>query len=443
MPFGRKAVGHKKVPALPLWRARTVDFDRVYERVFKPAIAAVELPEGGRLVPRRADEDLLAGIISEEMFGYLEYSRIVLADISAQNANVFYELGVRHRARESGTAIFRQADAAMPFDINQVRAFPYEYQPESSAARSRDLIVKVLRESLAQLRVDSPVQVALGRQKNETDRQPALEALLRGAEEDLAHQDRPAAASKYEQAVSHFNAGALVKLRLAIMYRDLGRWEDARQQLLAVTEEMPSYAEAHRELGIVENKRYQRLRLSAAATGEPTGEDALRRAIALAPNDYDALASLGGILKREGNNEEAFAMYRRATEASAGHPYPLLNAIKLQALATGRLVLDERTRAQLQRAERMRAAQAEDRPPSDAPWCFFDLAEIRLYLGDGKGFTDTVDQGISHAYARWQLVTFRESLALLGRVPEREPIEEERLFRALERLTEAEHQLIA
>ena len=44
------------------------------------------------------------------MFHYIEYSRFALADISGLNANVFYELGHRHRVHEAGTVIFRQTD---------------------------------------------------------------------------------------------------------------------------------------------------------------------------------------------------------------------------------------------------------------------------------------------------------------------------------------------
>src|SRR5829696_1744802 len=117
-----------------------IDFDSIYKKIFEPAINAVRLPEGGSLVARRADDDFLAGNISTEMFAYIEYSRFAVADITGLNPNVFYELGVRHRARETGTAIFRIADAPLPFDINQIRAFPYAYEPRTQVAKSRDLI---------------------------------------------------------------------------------------------------------------------------------------------------------------------------------------------------------------------------------------------------------------------------------------------------------------
>src|SRR4051794_13877947 len=150
MPFGPKSMGE-----------RQVDFDVIYDEVFRPAITSVPLPEGGCLEPRRTDRDFFTGDITLEMFRYLEYSRFALADISGLNANVLYELGVRHRARASGTAIFRQADVSIPFDIRTIKAFPYAYEPAAHAEESRQLIARVLRESLVENREDSPVRNSL------------------------------------------------------------------------------------------------------------------------------------------------------------------------------------------------------------------------------------------------------------------------------------------
>src|SRR5690242_15539994 len=119
MPFGKKAVSDDQ------GKSRTIDFDPIYHDIFEPAIRAVSLPEGGTLSPRRTDQDFFAASIPQDMFEYLEYSRIALADITGLNANVLYELGVRHRAQESGTVILRQPGALIPFDIAQIKAFPY------------------------------------------------------------------------------------------------------------------------------------------------------------------------------------------------------------------------------------------------------------------------------------------------------------------------------
>src|SRR5258707_1257412 len=121
------------------------------------------------------------------MFQYLEYSRFAMADISGLNFNVAYELGVRHRAREAGTGIFRQGQSAPPFDISSIKAFPYEYTPADEADKARALITRVLMESLVRNRLDSPVRLALNAQRQSG----AIDDLLKQAEDAIRNQDWP------------------------------------------------------------------------------------------------------------------------------------------------------------------------------------------------------------------------------------------------------------
>ena len=65
-----------------------MNFDKLYDDIFVPAISLVSLPEGGKLEPRRTDKDFFSGDIKLEMFQYLEYSRFALADISGLNFNM-------------------------------------------------------------------------------------------------------------------------------------------------------------------------------------------------------------------------------------------------------------------------------------------------------------------------------------------------------------------
>jgi len=395
MPFGRK-------PVLD----RTVDFAAIYADVFAPAIAAVALPEGGQLAPRRTDQDFFAGHISQEMFEYLEYSRLALADISGLNANVFYEIGVRHRARASGTVIFRQAGAPLPFDINQIKAFDYRFADAAEQEQSRRLIARVLAETVAEVRLDSPVQQALRAQARD------LDPLLREAEEALRHGDRATAAARLGAAVQAAPHEPLPRVRYGIVLRDLDRLPEALEQFTRATALGPGDAAAWRERGVVENLLFRQA--APPAAGVPDGEASLRRAVELDGNDFDALSSLGGVLKRRGRLDEALACYRRSAEVSGGHPYPLLNALKLQAAATGALDLDPKQRRLLRRAEQMRQGQAASTPPYDAPWCFFDLAEIRLYGGDADGFQKTLALALDHCDHNWQAQTFRRGLQLLA-----------------------------
>ena len=69
-----------------------IDFDRIYQSAIKPGI------EGAGLQPIRADEEELGGIIHRPMFERLLVCAYALADLTTSNANVLYELGVRHTA---------------------------------------------------------------------------------------------------------------------------------------------------------------------------------------------------------------------------------------------------------------------------------------------------------------------------------------------------------
>lgn len=68
----------------------------------------------------RADQIGKPGIISRQIFDYLVKSRLVIADLSFHNPNVFYELAVRHMLKRPVVQISRISDK-IPFDISQMR----------------------------------------------------------------------------------------------------------------------------------------------------------------------------------------------------------------------------------------------------------------------------------------------------------------------------------
>jgi Flp pilus assembly protein TadD len=397
MPFGKKMVADKEV-----------DFDALYDSIFLPAIGAVTLPEGGKLDPRRTDKDFFTGDIKLEMFQYLEYSRFALADISGLNFNVAYELGVRHRAREAGTAIFRQSQFAPPFDISSIKAFPYEYAPADAAEKSRALITRVLTESLIRNRLDSPVRLALMAQRESGQ----IDDLLKQAENEIRKPNWPGAMDLYRQAVAADPANPLPRMKLGLLCRDRGIWDEAMEQFTGATAASPTYPEAWREKGIVENKLAQ-IAKQPLDTDPAPGEADLRRAIALNPRDFDACASLGGVLKRAKRFPQSLDAYEQSLKVSGGHPYPLLNAMKLRVQVNGHLALSGADKIALMRAARVREGQSKQDPPFDKPWCFFDLAEIKLYQGDTKAFLDIAMQGMVESDEAWQGKTFVDSLRLL------------------------------
>lgn len=109
MPFGRKQGPD----------GRWIDFNAIYQNLIKPALEEAEFE------PFRADEEATSGDILSDMFQELLLADLVVADLSIDNANVFYELGIRHALRRRGVVHIQAGRAYMPFDIFNVRTLPY------------------------------------------------------------------------------------------------------------------------------------------------------------------------------------------------------------------------------------------------------------------------------------------------------------------------------
>jgi hypothetical protein len=123
MPFGKKDVPKKpRVDATPEPASEPlkVDFDAVYQLLFKPAL------ETAGLQPFCADDEEAAGDILKDMFAELITADFALADISILNANVFYELGIRHTVGPRGVICVHAGWADRPFDVAPQRTFKYE-----------------------------------------------------------------------------------------------------------------------------------------------------------------------------------------------------------------------------------------------------------------------------------------------------------------------------
>ncbi len=96
-----------------------INFNAIYQDLIKPALV-----EAG-FEPFRADEETTTGDILTDMFQELLLADLVIADLSIDNANVFYELGIRHAFKKRGIVHIQSGRAYMPFDIFNVRTIPY------------------------------------------------------------------------------------------------------------------------------------------------------------------------------------------------------------------------------------------------------------------------------------------------------------------------------
>jgi hypothetical protein len=181
---------------------RTVEFDRIYAEIFKPAIRNVHL--GGKmLLPLRSDETVSSGLIIRRMLDDLLLSRLLLADLTAHNFNVSYEMGIRHALVPSGTVVVRMTGVPIPFDVAAVSVTEYQYEPEAAARESRSRISKVLRETLRWNELDSPAYEAARSYLNRMgppEHPTAFGNVVIAAEEAALHEDVGRAAELYLQA---------------------------------------------------------------------------------------------------------------------------------------------------------------------------------------------------------------------------------------------------
>lgn len=109
----------------------------------------------------RADKIDQPGVITNQVLEYLFKARLVIADLSFHNPNVFYELAIRHMLQKPVVQLIRAADK-VPFDVNQVRSIIidttdiYTLTPQIDAYRSQ-VAAQVRRALDAPEAVDNPL----------------------------------------------------------------------------------------------------------------------------------------------------------------------------------------------------------------------------------------------------------------------------------------------
>ena len=127
MPFGVK----------PDASGRAIDFDAVFRDIIAPAVKHA----GFDVV--RADQEMGSGLIHKAMFERLLLSEYAIADLTIPNANVYYELGVRHAVRPQSTVLLSAEASRLPFDVGNLQAWPYALdaagRPANAAKDSREL----------------------------------------------------------------------------------------------------------------------------------------------------------------------------------------------------------------------------------------------------------------------------------------------------------------
>jgi hypothetical protein len=323
MPFGQK----------PDVSGKMVDFDAVYKDLIAPAIRDAGLD------PIRADEEMTGGIIHKPMFERLIFCKFAVADLTTANANVFYELGVRHAVRPWSTVlIFSKGGSQLPFDVAPLRAMPYTLTPEGKPA-DLEATKSALAKRLAEAREaastdpakDSPIYQLVESypeidhtktdvfrdrvQYSEEQKKKLAAARKQGA-------DALRAAEKEIGDLGSVESGVLVDLFLS--YRSVKAWDD----MIGLVERMP------KELaGTVMIQEQLGLALNRAGRGEEA-EQVLQNLIEkrgpssetygilgrVYKDRWEAAAKAGKSMQARGLLDKAIDAYRKASKPTGATP---------------------------------------------------------------------------------------------------------------------------
>jgi hypothetical protein len=118
-------------------------FDPMYQHTYRIIVGVCQRVG---LVCLRGDEDYADGDILSHILKIMVRARLVIANISARNPNVFYELGIAH-AIDKPTILISESLDQVPFDVQSKRVLLYK-SPEQLDQQLRDAMLRILSETV-------------------------------------------------------------------------------------------------------------------------------------------------------------------------------------------------------------------------------------------------------------------------------------------------------
>ena len=423
MPFGKKATGAEPGKGLA-----QIDFNALWDKALRPMI------EDLGFVPVRADQDA-GSLIIQAMIERLAISDLVIADMTIPNANVYYEVGVRHAAKKAGCVLIA-ADWSKPlFDTAQMRRLTYSL-PEGSVTLPDGALTddgaKVIRQSLKDgirqvMKFTSPVFETIRGYPNQIDVSAVqsfhdvAQKLAQiqgevGAARSLPPNQATAAVKRLVDAYGDDAVGVpSVALDLLMLLRDTRQWSAALKFIDSLPEQI-------REMPVVREQRA----LVLGKTGQPLEAIAELEALVRTEGDTSERSGLiGGRYKALYDSapdaqskslylNKAIASYDRGMMLDLNDYYPSSN---LPRLYRERKLPDDETKAMMAANLAIMACNRSRKRNPDDPWALPTLLGAAFDAGDvrtGRKLLDEFQQAAVAPFPIDSTITdLRRSLALL------------------------------
>jgi len=429
MPFGRKAD-----PS-----GRIVDFDRIYAAVIAPAV------EAAGLAVVRADEEKGAGFIHKLMYERILLSDFAIADLTILNANVYYELGIRHAARPETTVLTMALGSPLPFDVGPLRALPYalgdDGAPADAPAATAALTQRLI-EARGHRAMDSPLfQLLEGYQAAPIDRlktdvfrtQVAYAETLKKKLAE-ARAGGVAALDAVRDGLGDIDAvEAGVAVDLLLSYRALSDWQRvvdlcgrldrALQRTVLVREQR---AMALNRLG---RDREAEAILSEMIDERGPSSETCGLLGRIHKDRWEKARKVGREIEARGHLRKAIAAYRQGFETDWRDAYPGVNAATLMTIADPRDRAAKEIAGVARYAVRQRLARGADY------WDYATLVELAAIEGEWDAAEEALGDALAALDEGWKAASTANNLRLIAEAREAAGMESERLRAIVDELT--------
>jgi hypothetical protein len=413
MPFGRKEAG-----------GRSVEFDAVWQELIAPAIEAADMQ------PLRADEEQIGGIIHKPMFERLLLCEFAVADLTLANANVFYEIGVRHAARPATTVLIVADEVRLPFDVAMLRTMPYRLGADGRPSHAREDAAKLgdlLKECRAKHSKDSPLfqlldgvrPLEVPSDRTDVFREQVAYAQGKKAELAQARKSGKDAIDRVRQSLGRLDAvesGVLIDLMLS--YRAVKDWQGMIDLVGDMPEPLRSAVMVQEQLGFALNRagrgeEAEKVLTDLIASRGPSSET-LGILGRVYKDRWEAAAKAGDTFKARALLNNAIDAYRRGFETDWRDHYPGINAVTLMELKDPpdpeREKLIPVVRYSVER--RIAGAKADY-------WDWATLLELAVLARDEAGAGDALGQAQASIREPWEPETTVRNLRLIREARER------------------------
>jgi tetratricopeptide (TPR) repeat protein len=206
---------------------REVDLDKTFKNIIEPVFN-----ELGFLCYRAMDIQH-SGMIDIPMYENILKADFVVADLTTLNANVLYELGIRHAVRKNTTIVISDKDLKYPFDLSHILIDSYEHLGKAidydEVVRFKKHLKEKVEALLATPQTDSPIytlfptlnvpsftEEEIKEIKENIEAEESVSDLLNEAEIFKKNSDFPKAIELLQKAAKTTPANDFILQRLAL-----------------------------------------------------------------------------------------------------------------------------------------------------------------------------------------------------------------------------------